>query len=98
MEGPNVVVVSPKASPNGKQRENKKGLLELSIFCAAIAAGTACSISSKVLYELKGVGSNGTLQTFDKPLAQTLGMFVAMVLGLPIHWIIVCLSNSISGL
>jgi drug/metabolite transporter (DMT)-like permease len=74
---------------SNKGANKRKGLLELSIFCAAIAAGTACSISSKVLYELKGVGSDGTLQTFDKPLAQTLGMFVAMVFGLPIHWMIV---------
>jgi drug/metabolite transporter (DMT)-like permease len=74
---------------SNKGANKRKGILELSIFCAAIAAGTACSISSKVLYELKGVGSDGTLQTFDKPLAQTLGMFVAMVFGLPIHWMIV---------
>lgn len=133
MAGSSVVVVSPEATPNaGRRRENtdsardnkrpaaKKGLFELFIFCAAIVAGTACSISSKVLYELKGVGSDGTLQTFDKrksldrvvravvtPLAelsspthasslvsrvalcQTFGMFVAMVLGLPLHWIFV---------
>jgi len=70
-------------------RRAEKGLYELSIFCAAIATGTACSISSKVMYDLKGVGTDGTLQHFDKPLVQTLGMFLAMVLGLPIHWFII---------
>jgi hypothetical protein len=83
------MVVERRNDDSNKGASKRKGLLELSIFCAAIAAGTACSISSKVLYELKGVGSDGTLQTFDKPLAQTLGMFVAMVFGLPIHWMIV---------
>ena len=94
-----VSIKSPKSTPtqNNKNRRTEKGLYELSIFCAAIATGTACSISSKVMYDLKGVGSNGELQHFDKPLVQTLGMFLAMVIGLPIHWLVIYFNVSFPG-
>jgi len=66
--------------------DTKKGLYEFCIFCAAIVSGTACSITSKVLYDT----TDNFGRHFDKPLAQTLAMFVAMILGLPLHWIIIC--------
>jgi hypothetical protein len=92
--------MSPKSSPNDRSSDtqshgannnnnNEKGLLEVSIFIAAIATGTACSILSKVLFKLQGIGSDGTVQYFDKPLVQTLGMFLAMIPGLLFHWIII---------
>lgn len=76
----------PSPSRNGGSRSSKKGLYELCIFLAAIACGTACSIVSKVLYDTRDARGNH----FDKPLAQTLAMFVAMIVGLPFHWILVC--------
>jgi len=72
-------------SRNGGGRNGKKGVYELCIFLAALASGTACSIVSKILYDTKDARGNH----FDKPLAQTLAMFVAMIVGLPLHWIIV---------
>ena len=32
---------------------------------------------------------NGNIEFFDKPLFQTLAMFTAMVIGLPLHWVVV---------
>lgn len=86
-----------KKKEQSRSHRDEKGLFELFIFCAAIACGTACSISSKVIYDLEGIGSDGTLQKFDKPLAQTLGMFLAMVLGLPIHWFLVAFKIPFPG-
>jgi len=63
-----------------------KGLYEFSIFSAAVVTGTACSILSKILYDTTDSYYG---KHFDKPLIQTLGMFVAMIFGLPLHWIII---------
>ena len=76
---------SPTDSINSTFRNEKKGLYEWLIFGAAILTGTACSILSKVLYETKD--ENG--HYFNKPIAQTLAMFLAMILGLPIHWLVI---------
>ena len=72
----------PKSAP-------EKGQYELFIFTAAIVTGTACSIFAKVLYGLQGIGMNGNIEFFDKPLFQALAMFTAMVIGIPLHWIVV---------
>jgi hypothetical protein len=66
-----------------------KGVYEVGIFLAAIVTGTACSILSKILYGCQGVGKDGNLEYFNKPLFQTLTMFAAMILGIPIHTMIV---------
>ena len=82
--------VEQKRAPQKHRKSfRQKGLYELSIFVAAIVTGTACSIFAKVLYELQGVGTDNKLQYFNKPLFQTLAMFTAMVVGIPLHWIVV---------
>jgi drug/metabolite transporter (DMT)-like permease len=64
------------------------GLTELLIFIAAIISGTACSVCSKTMMELRGIGIDGTEEVFAKPMFQTFGMFVGMLLGLVMHWIV----------
>ena len=80
-------------SKESDHRNGEKGLYELLIFGAAILTGTACSILSKVLYETKDEEG----RKFDKPIAQTLAMFLAMVLGVPIHWMVVYLGLPFPG-
>ena len=65
---------------------HKCGLLELLIFVAAIVCGTACSICSKTMMQLRGVGMTGNDEQFSKPLFQTFGMFVGMCFGMVMHW------------
>lgn len=60
--------------------------MELVIFLAAIATGTACSICSKTMMQLHGVGITGEQEQFTKPIFQTFGMFVGMLFGLVMHW------------
>lgn len=62
------------------------GLTELLIFMAAIVCGTACSICSKTMMQLHGVGITGEVEQFSKPLFQTFGMFIGMCFGLVLHW------------
>jgi hypothetical protein len=64
----------------------KCGLIELLIFIAAIVSGTACSICSKTMMDLHGVGITGEVEQFQKPIFQTFGMFVGMTFGLVMHW------------
>jgi hypothetical protein len=77
--------MSPKSTEKKPIKRSGKGLLELFIFVAALATGTASSILSKVMYAATDVDG----RHFDKPLAQTLLMFFAMLIGLPIHYLIV---------
>jgi hypothetical protein len=72
-------------SPSGGG-EKQKDLLDLLIFLAAVFSGTICSVTSKILYDMKDDRSG---QAFDKPIAQVLGMFIAMVFGLPFHWLVI---------
>lgn len=51
----------------------KCGLTELLIFIAAIVCGTACSVCSKTMMQLHGVGMTGEVEQFSKPLFQTFG-------------------------
>ena len=69
-----------------KETPKKCGLTELLLFLAAIVAGTACSICSKTMMELRGIGINNTEEIFSKPIFQTFGMFVGMCFGLVMHW------------
>lgn len=66
----------------------KCGLLELLVFIAAIVAGTACSILSKTMMGLHGVGITGEIEQFEKPIFQTLGMFCGMTFGLVMHFVV----------
>ncbi|KAL7532385.1 hypothetical protein ACHAXR_004596 [Thalassiosira sp. AJA248-18] len=73
----------------------KCGLSEVILFLLAILFGTGCSICSKTMMGLHG--TNGTIdeatgepvmEAFQKPLFQTFGMFVGMLFGLVMHWIV----------
>lgn len=68
-----------------QERQGNKGLLELCIFGAALATGTASSILCKVMYE----ATDDRGRHFDKPIAQTFCMFLAMLVGMPVHWLVV---------
>lgn len=61
------------------------GFWEFTLFILAVITGTACSICSKTMMELHGIGKDGDEETFSKPLFQTFGMFVGMLFGLPMH-------------
>jgi hypothetical protein len=74
------------SSSNSGGSTNKCGLVELLIFIAAIVSGTACSICSKTMMDLHGVGITGEVEQFQKPIFQTFGMFVGMTFGLIMHW------------
>jgi hypothetical protein len=74
---------------NNKEIPKTCGLTELLIFLAAIVSGTACSICSKTMMSLHGVGLTGEMESFSKPLFQTFGMFVGMLFGLVMHWAVV---------
>jgi drug/metabolite transporter (DMT)-like permease len=65
------------------------GLTEILLFVAAIVSGTACSICSKTMMDLKGIGMAGDVESFSKPIFQTFGMFVGMMFGLVLHMIVV---------
>ncbi|KAL9185690.1 hypothetical protein ACHAXT_003467 [Thalassiosira profunda] len=70
------------------------GLAETVLFLLAILFGTGCSICSKTMMGLHG--TNGTvdkhgepvIEDFTKPLFQTFGMFVGMLFGLVMHWMV----------
>ena len=62
---------------------NKCGLTELLIFIAAILCGTACSICSKTMMQLHGVGMTGEVELFSKPLFQTFGACVRASVRVP---------------
>lgn len=70
-------------------RISREGPYERTLFGIALAAGTACSIFSKLIMEMSGFGRDGKVHSFDRPLALTWGMFVGMILGLPLHALIV---------
>jgi drug/metabolite transporter (DMT)-like permease len=79
------------------------GLLEIILFILAILFGTGCSICSKTMMSL--TGTNGTfdkdgmphMESFQKPLFQTFGMFVGMLLGLVMHWLVVAFKLPFPG-
>lgn len=70
------------------EKTHKCGLWELLIFLAAIITGTACSICSKTMMELHSISIDGNIEQFSKPIFQTFGMFVGMLFGLVMHWIV----------
>lgn len=68
----------------------KCGVYEGIIFLLAIIFGTACSICSKTMMGLHGIGLDHiTVERFDKPIFQTLGMFVGMIFGLLMHILVI---------
>jgi multidrug transporter EmrE-like cation transporter len=67
----------------------REGPYERMLFIIAVTAGTMCSIFSKLIMETNGIGRDGKVHSFDRPLALTWGMFVGMIIGLPLHAIVV---------
>lgn len=64
------------------------GVVEFTFFVLAVVTGTACSICSKTMMELHGIGIDGDTEMFTKPLFQTFGMFVGMLFGLVMHEVV----------
>ena len=62
------------------------GLTEFLVFIGALIFGTACSLTSKILLEMKSVGLTGEVENFTNPLFQTFTMFIGMLASLPMHW------------
>ena len=79
------------------------GLLEIILFILAILFGAGCSICSKTTMSL--TGTNGTfdedgmphMESFQKPLFQTFAMFLGMLLGLVMHWLVIALKLPFPG-
>lgn len=76
---------------------NKCGLYELLIFLAAVVTGTCCSICSKTMMQLHSTGVSGDQELFAKPLFQTLGMFVGMMFGLLMHFVVLAFQIPFPG-
>ena len=56
------------------------------VFLIGLAAGTGCTITSKMLFQMSAPNSFGTMQKFTPPLFQTWVMFVGMAFALPAHY------------
>ena len=67
---------------------NRCGFWEFTLFILAVITGTACSICSKTMMELHGIGKDGDEEMFTKPIFQTFGMFVGMLFGLVMHEVV----------
>lgn len=67
--------------------ENQCGLSAAVVFVVALVAGTACSLTSKILLSMKSVGITGEEEAFQKPLFQTFGMFAGMCMSLLMQFI-----------
>lgn len=84
-------------SASGSSVTKKCGLFELLIFVVAIVTGTACSICSKTMMDLHSIGVDGKVEQFEKPIFQTFGMFVGMMFGLVMHWVVLWLKIPFPG-
>jgi len=52
------------------------GVGALVVFVGALIAGTACSLTSKVMLSMKSVGITGEIEDFSFPLFQTFGISI----------------------
>lgn len=77
--------MAEKKTSEGSATTQRCGVWELCIFVIAIVTGTACSICSKTMMQLHGVGESGVVEQFQKPIFQTFGMFIGMLFGLVMH-------------
>mmetsp|Transcript_38272 Transcript_38272/g.42323 ORF Transcript_38272/g.42323 Transcript_38272/m.42323 type:complete len:466 (+) Transcript_38272:61-1458(+) len=66
----------------------KCGLTEIIVFLIALLTGSACSICSKVMMDMYGIGYSGEVEKFSKPIFQTFGMFVGMTFGILMHYVV----------
>lgn len=65
------------------------GFWEVFIFLFALAGGTLCSLTSKVMLTMKGQGMTGEIENFSYPLFQTFGMFLGMTAALVMHFLVI---------
>jgi len=73
------------------------GPSEMIVFILALIAGTGCSLTSKLLLDMESVGIDGEMKKFEKPLFQTLGMFVGMVSALVMHALVLAFKIPFPG-
>lgn len=73
------------------------GLAEFSIFTSALLAGSVSSISSKVLLGMQSTGLSGEIEAFSYPLFQSFAMFVGMLAGILVHWLVICFKIPFPG-
>ncbi|GMI03612.1 hypothetical protein TrVE_jg726 [Triparma verrucosa] len=59
-----------------------------SVFLVALACGTGATLFSKVMFDLESEDSLGNVRKFAKPFMVTFLMFIAMLVALPLHFII----------
>ena len=76
---------------------NRCGFWEFTLFILAVITGTACSICSKTMMELHGIGKDGDEEMFTKPIFQTFGMFVGMLFGLVMHEVVLAFKIPFPG-
>jgi hypothetical protein len=73
------------------------GTLEVLVFFAALISGTVCSLSSKTLMDTNAIGITGEMESFSKPLFQTMVMFLGMCMGLVMHHVVVVFKLNFPG-
>jgi drug/metabolite transporter (DMT)-like permease len=73
----------------GGEKIKKFGWPEAMIFIFALIGGTLCSLSSKIMLTMKGIGMTGEEENFSFPLFQTFGMFLGMTAALAGHYFVV---------
>lgn len=59
------------------------------IFVLALIAGTASSLTAKIMLSMKSVGMTGEIENFSFPLFQTFGMFSGMLAALVMHFVVI---------
>ena len=59
----------------------------LVVFLVGLAAGTFCTIASKLLFQMHAPGLDGRVHAFTPPLFQTFVMFLGMSFALPAHYL-----------
>lgn len=70
---------------SGDNNDGPSAYLSLVIFLCALIGGTFCSLTSKVMLNMKSIGLSGEEEEFSYPLFQTFGMFLGMTGGLLMH-------------
>jgi hypothetical protein len=84
-------------SGGGSDGPKTCGITELIVFLAALVFGTLCSIMSKNMMGLRGVGITGEIELFEKPIFQTFGMFLGMLFALLMHFVVLAMKIPFPG-
>jgi len=67
--------------------KNQCDLRSAITFTLGLIFGTFAILTSKLLYEMHAIGSDGTYKPYEKPVTTVLVMFSAMFFALPIYWV-----------